>query len=309
MLLFTPKPVRSLVSRVLIACAPKSGSTFVSNVVRRYVDASETELFGYHYPAEQNLTGELLDGLFEDRYVLQLHMRPYPPNLKAIALRNIALVVLWRNIGDMLVSFDDHVLAGGSDNSYCYIFDPEHYRAMETQRRYQFLITYTTLSAYLAFYLSWRKMSARMHHYETMVADPQAFFVELMSGFTTEVDAERIAQLLAVPALETRLNVGIPGRSATAFSEETKALLEHRLREHPEADQLAVLVDDLPWKTPSWKLVRLPGEAAVYFVRGGRRSWIRNESWIQSRPFPEQRVISDIGPEEFASLDEGRPIA
>ncbi len=299
--------------RVMVACSMKSGSTYVAQVLGRYLgtDASNEDL-GLYWPAEQNLSPDMLASLSDRSYVLQMHLRPHPPNLALLERFGVALLLQWRNLGDALISFDDHVRQFSEFQPVCYIHDRGAYLALGDQERYAFLIR-NALPWYLAFYLSWRRLHARFGSYERMVADPAAYFREALTELGVPVDETRLAGALALRAESDRFNVGRVGRSAERFAPETKRLLERTVLEYVPADELDVLLWELPWEVPALAprsehdgaVVGVEGDARRYFVSRGVRRWIASPAWIASRWKLRDEPQRIIAPAELAALADG----
>ena len=96
---------------VLVACSIKSGSTYVSGILARYLGAQLADpILEYYGYREQNLHEWNLTPSVGPRFVLHLHIKPYSPHLQLIEQRRMKVVFLWRNLGDTILSLDDHIL-------------------------------------------------------------------------------------------------------------------------------------------------------------------------------------------------------
>lgn len=300
-------------ARIMLACSMKSGSTYVAQVLARYlgVTGGNADLDLY-WPAEQNLSPEILAPLAERSFVLQMHLRPHPPNLALCREYGMALLLQWRNLGDVLTSFDDHVRAFSEFQPVCYIHDREAYLALEEQARYAFLIR-NALPWYLGFYLAWRRLHARLGCYERMVADPAAFFRETLAELNVPLDEVKLADALALRGGSDRFNVGRVGRSAERFSDATKRLLERTVLEYVPAGELDVLLWELPWEVPALAprsehdgaVVGVAGDDRRYFVSRGVRRWIASPAWIASRWKLRDQPQRIIAPAALDALTDG----
>ena len=230
--------------RILVAAAPKSGSNFTRSVLKKYFGTEDPP------PGEQagewNLDALLLERLRGRSFVTSMHMKPHEHNLVAAKRENIVPVVTWRNLGDTLVSFDDHIRNRDETNIITHIDRPK-YLAMPDQARYQFLIRHV-MPWFLSFYVGWKNGGALFAHYEPMARDPFAAFSELIERLGATVDAERLRGILARPmtAGETNKNVGTNDRSLDKLSPETRAMLEELLLTYFEP--LDELLAELPWR-------------------------------------------------------------
>lgn len=258
-------------TRLLVACTMKSGSTYVARVLSLYFGVPKAEPLDYWGRREQNLDAALVADRLPDSYVLQMHIKPYPPHVDLFREQGMRLFWLRRNLGDSLVSLDDHIANEAHENPVVYVHDRRAYLAMPEQDRYAYLIRHA-VPWYVGFHLMWRRgiegMPVVPGRYEDMVADPAGFFRLLLEGAGYVPDADRLRDILAAAIPQTRLNKGINGRSA-AFSEANRRRLEAALREHPES--LSDLIEELPWRQDgrrrlasrlaSWRLPLLRGAA------------------------------------------------
>lgn len=298
--------------RIVLACAPKSGSTFIARILERYFDIP----FGnasleIDWSAEQNLTPDVERQIAHRSFVLQLHLLPREINLNALTRLDGRTVFSWRNLGDVIVSYDDHLRNDDYHFPTFYVHDRQHYLAMPAQDRYAFLIRYA-LPWYFAFYLGWRARGVVFRPYDAMIADPHAYFSAMIADITkSPVESDRLTAVLDDPGDGTRLNVGVGGRSNELFSAETKRLLEFVVRSHPEHDRLEVLLHELPWTPPDLtnrseydgRLLRAAGSDPIYFINRGRRHYVATPGWVLSR-WPG-RAIEDVEPAVLDGFDEG----
>jgi len=235
-------------TRILVACAMKSGSTFIAKVLALYLGAERVEPVPYWGRLEQNLHEHLLASCLDRDIVLQMHVRPHVPNLEIIRKLGIEVVYVWRNLGDVLVSFDDHLRKEDYRNPVCYVHDQRQYLAMPLQRRYRYLIEHA-IPWYVSFYLSWRKGREGLPfvetHYEDLVSDPYGYFSRLLVGLGRPVDEDRLRSILASKIPDTRFNKGVNHRSIELISGENKRRLEELLESHCE--DLSALRRELPW--------------------------------------------------------------
>ncbi len=229
----------------------KSGSTFIAKVLSLYFGAERAEPVPYWGRLEQNLHEHLLPQYLDRGFVLQMHIKPHVPNVELIRRLGIALVWVWRNLGDVIVSFDDHIVQEDNRNPVCYIHDRERYMAMPRQHRYRYLIDHA-IPWYIGFYLSWRKIRQELPfvetHYEDLASDPFRYFSNVIRALGHKVDEERLRAILASKPPATRLNRGINNRSIELLSPENKERLDSMLLQH--FDDLAPIWHELPWRGP-----------------------------------------------------------
>jgi hypothetical protein len=239
-------------TRVLVACMPKSGSTYVARVLALYLELEIPDPLSYWGRREQNLHASDIERLLDIPCVLQLHIKPYDPHIELIRTHNVKVVVLERNLGDVVVSLDDHHLSESVLNPACYVHDRGEYAAVPQQDRYRYLIRHA-LPWYIAFHLSWSAASQTLPlvacRYEDMQHDRFTFFARILDQLGFPVDGERLTAILARSLPGTRFNKGLTGRSLTLLSPRNQALLEEILIDHPQ--DLSALLDQLPWRKES----------------------------------------------------------
>lgn len=227
----------------------KSGSTYVAKVLSLYFGVDRVYPQDYWGNREQNLIPAQIEAFLDRPFVTQMHVRPHVSNIDAIRRYGLSVVYIWRNLGDVIVSFDDHIRLDDHRNPVCYVDDRDRYLALPQQHRYRYLIQ-NGIPWYIAFYLSWRRalptMGAIKASYEEMVSQPRAFFARIIEGLGRELERERLSSILQLKHTDTRLNRGVVGRSVELLSDENKGLLEDLLLGHPE--DLSELWLELPWR-------------------------------------------------------------
>lgn len=238
--------------RVIVASPMKCGSTFVAETLRHYARArlGNGEVHGYYWAAEQNITSMLVVQLRERTFALNMHLLPHAPNLRALLEQQIDVVCLWRNLGDVVISFDDHVRRESHANPVFFIADRERYLALPDQQRYRYVID-NMVPWNIGFYLAWRREGATFHDYSRLASDPLGFFAGVLEQLGVENDEARIAGLLERRREHFRFNVGLQGRSATLLGEENRRAIERLITTHPQRDELEPLLWQLPWDVPA----------------------------------------------------------
>jgi hypothetical protein len=300
--------------RVLLSSPMKCGSTYAALILARYL-RSEVPDVDYEWTAEHMLTPALRAQLRDRPYVLTLHIRPHLSNLYAIRDDAMQGALQWRNVADTIVSFDDHTRRYGAHNPLFYV-DQERLTRLPAQERYRHLAD-RIVPWNLGFYLSWRRLpDIYFHPYEEMVRDPFGFFRLMLWQLGAALDDERLREALLDLPEGSRFNVGVIGRSAQLFDDETKRRIERHIVEHPEFEELEVLLWELPWQTRELArlspldgtTVRLPHDEPCWFVsRGIRRRVTRR--WLASRSTQALRVPSVVAPADLTGLPEGEPLS
>ena len=284
--------------RILVACSMKSGSTYVAKVLSLYFGIPIANPFDFWGEREQNLYPWHFDDVLSGPFVLQLHIKPHPPHLRLFEQYGMQVVYQWRNLGDAIVSFDDHVINEDWRNPVCYVDNTADYAAQPKDVRHKYLIRHA-LPWYISFHLMWARIGNPSWlircRYEEMCTDPTKYFAHTIEFFGFEINRERLRAILSKSLEQTRFNVGLTGRSNSELSEDNKTLLEQMLIEHPQ--DLSELLHELPWwpsergRSPAArlydnKIIRIhgthPEDEKVYLVKDGKRRWITSPQWIET---------------------------
>jgi hypothetical protein len=299
--------------RILLTSPMKSGSTYTAQVVARYLDVEPMAL-EYDWLAEQNLTHELLEQLRGRDFVLGLHMRPHGGNLAALHVERMHAVVTWRNLADVIVSFDDHAVRYGAHNPVFYV-DHDAFMRMPAAQRHRYLIE-RIVPWNLGFYLSWRRLPHRaLFSYEHMVWEPVEYFAAILRQCGVPFDAARLDAAMDGDAAAARFNRGVVGRGAELFDRDTQRMLERLVVDHPEFEQIEVLLWELPWEPREigrisdfdGTTVRGSNAELAYFVSRGIRHEV-STPWMASRATAALRVPQQVADGALAALPEGRPL-
>lgn len=290
----------------------KAASTYVARVLARYLGTEVPEV-EYDWLAEQNLTEGLRRQLAGRPFVISLHMRPHASNLSSLTADDIRVSLLWRNLGDVIASFDDHVPRYGAHNPMFFV-DHDGFIGLPRQERYRHAID-GLIPWNLGFYLHWSCLPGLVFNpYEYMVQQREPFFQQVLSQLGIAVDLDWLAHVLASPVEGARLNVGRSGRSDALLDATSKRRIERYVIEHPQFDALEVLLWELPWKPVELspvspydgRLVR--GDSGrQYFVSRGVRHEVSTR-WRASRGVAALRSGLPIAAEALDAIPEGPSI-
>jgi len=282
-----PPAVAAGPRRIVVASPMKAASTYTAEVLARYLGTS-VPVVRYDWLAEQNYTDELARQVGDGPFVLALHLRPHASNLERLTRDGIRVVLLWRNLGDVIVSFDEHVPRYGVHNPMFYV-DHDAFVGMHAQERYRHAID-ALVPWNVGFYLHWRGLPGLvLNPYELLVRDPRAYFAQVIVPLGVALDHAWLAHVLAEPVAVPRWNVGAVGRSGALFADETKRRLESHLLAHPQRDETDVLLRELPWDVAAFDprapydgmLVAVEPESPFFVSRGVRHPVARR--WVASR--------------------------
>jgi hypothetical protein len=201
--------------RLLLACFPRSGSTFLASILAHLPGFQKVSLVPGYGRREQELALELLLAAHQStgNYVAQHHVRYSDQTAHLLAAFGLQPIVLVRNIFDVVVSVRDHLKTGATVIAQGFVPPDLPFKPDEEIDRF---IADLLVPWYLNFFASWAGCPDCIQvTYEALIADPAATVALLQNRIgLTATDAD-IANAIAVargnPA-STRLNVGIAGR-------------------------------------------------------------------------------------------------
>jgi len=222
---------------IFIACVPKSGSTFLKNVllsVTGYRDA-----FMVYTPGqfEQDLYLPMLDSVTSDDTVTQQHCRASDANVQLMQAFGIRPVVLVRNIFDCVASLLDFYNGGAFSNS----FFRQDYASLDEETRINLLID-NLVPWYFQFVASWSlvekqsRLDLRWLSYEDLIADKPKAINDVLGFYGLAVPRrglERRIREIESKKRRTRFNKGVAGRGASRLSYEQKDRIKNYARYFP----------------------------------------------------------------------------
>ncbi len=221
-------------TNILLACFPKSGSTFISEVVGAISGFRKVPLHRTYRHVEQDI-----DHLWAMRFLIsntisQQHVKYNENTERAMQLYGLRPVVLVRNIFDIVISVRDHLKNESFASPTAWI-DARHVElggeALES------FITEMIVPWYISFYVSWKNCdSAIFINYEKLLDDPLKLFLEVFDALDLKTSEDELNRALkAVASKNTRLNVGVRGRGK-ALSEASISRIISMRRQYPHVD-------------------------------------------------------------------------
>lgn len=217
--------------RLLVACMPKSGSTFLSTLLSQFPGMRREHLVPGYKRREQEIclnalgnaiyntkhlrylksNGTLDMDKFPRGFVAQMHLRFTEPTLEILREYDLKVVVLVRNLADALVSMRDHIKRASNYAAMGYV--TEEMRQWEDARLEEFIVDMIA-PWYIHFYVSWTKAECfPIFRYEDLAADP----ARVLRSVAAEVGLPRSQSVLdeivaSVQKMNTRQNKGVAGR-------------------------------------------------------------------------------------------------
>ena len=216
---------------LLIACMPKSGSTFLKEALCKLTEWPDTRLSYAYLQNEQELYLPYLLRVATLNTVTQQHCRATGPNIHMMQAFGIRPVVLVRRLEDIVLSMSDFYDRGAIINT----FFGEVWPSLDQSQKYDLVIDHV-MPWYVEFYASWERvhrlgrLDCLFVTYEEMVANKPALInrVSEFLGLGKSIEECKAAvHSIDGQATKTRFNKGVTGRGAAALRDDQKA----RLRE------------------------------------------------------------------------------
>ena len=198
---------------ILLACMPKSGSTYLSAILSNLPDFERIALVPGYSRREQELDTALLLLNNRTNYVAQHHVRY--SEVTGMWLRDFGIspVVLIRNIFDIVISLKDHIRNESHVASMAYI-RPE--MADWDDARLEDFIVHMMIPWYFNFYVSWMDCPDKeVVTYEELTSNPAVVLTRISDRFGFGFNGSQIeSAVLCSPQNTglTRLNKGVSGR-------------------------------------------------------------------------------------------------
>jgi tetratricopeptide (TPR) repeat protein len=201
------------VRRVLVACMPKSGSTWLADVLAKLPGMQRAHLVPDYGRREQELDLEQLINHQGLSYVSQLHLRPSKLTKELLSGFRVKVVFLYRDIWDVMASLRDHMHTHSMDWSMARI-EPA-FRDWEEGRQYEFLAR-AMMPWFIDFYVSWSHEPEKLAvSYEALMTDPQATVARIAAWSGIAASAAEIGRALGDAGRAATFNKGGSGRGAT----------------------------------------------------------------------------------------------
>jgi hypothetical protein len=214
---------------LLIACFPKSGSTYLSKLIQSITGLNEAYIAELGPQNEQDITRRKLKRLW-CRSVVQQHVKGTRTNVELLNAFGIRPIVHTRSLYDVVISLYDHFERDNNSLPCGHICDD--YWRMSFQERLNYLIG-VHLPWYFNFFLSWRDAAHRIEilplTYEDLFADRLGRLTDVLSFYHINVSYEQIeAAVVRTATARTRLNVGVNGRGMEMLSRRHQQLIQHQ---------------------------------------------------------------------------------
>ncbi len=219
---------------LLVACMPKSGSTWLRTTLSMLPDFTFAPLVNGWDRREQEFSEVQLILFHRVNYISQLHIRYSEPTAKLMKRFSIRPIFLSRDIFDIVPSIRDHLRRESTRGSAAYILPdtPE----WPNERIEEFLVE-MALPWYFNLYLCWTECDDKlMVNYADMKEDMGAVVRTICDHHGVEVtDADIQKAVDGANQRDTRKNKAKTGRGKS-LSDETRAKILHMASYYPDMD-------------------------------------------------------------------------
>jgi len=220
---------------IFISALPKSGSTFLVNVLAR-ATGYQTFFLGYHQLNEQDLYLPNLIDAWSMNVVSHQHTRPSAPNLELLGRFAISPAILTRNVYDATVSLTDHLERESADTPVLNV--PKDFMDRDRTARLDMVID-LALPWYIRFVADWSQAEhdCLWLRYEDLIEDGADVVRRVLAFHSLTVDEAAIDQALIQARGEgSRLNKGVAGRGERELSAAQKTRIRNLTRHYPGVD-------------------------------------------------------------------------
>ncbi len=225
---------------ILIACMPKSGSTFLTTVLKDLTGFTNYPLVYTYSQNEQDIYLPRLIDAYTKNTVTQQHVRATVPNKYLMQLFDIKPVILTRNLFDIVVSYYDHIHNESLEVPAFYIND--HFFKLSQSEKIDLIIN-MAMPWYFSFYSSWYDVSQKNEidvlwvSYEELISDRIKTVNKVMNFYNIPTSNQEILNILEASAKkQTRKNVGVFGRGEYMLSEVQKERIRSYKNHYPWVD-------------------------------------------------------------------------
>jgi hypothetical protein len=231
---------------ILLACMPKSGSTFVARLLDKATGFPVRRVMSSGENPDIDLNAvRMLSGLGT---VTQTHFICTGKFVDAANSYDIRTLILERNLLDVVISYVEYMSSEDMKKSYRdrgfvsaaqNLVVDDSFDKLPQERQYDLMID-LALPWYLRFHVAWRRYEQTMHR-RPLWLDYDEFFSDIpgQSARIFEycgIDAPAVA---APPATATKFNVGRGGRGRELLSKDHIAKIEKLIGYYPQyADEL-----------------------------------------------------------------------
>jgi len=214
-------------THILLACMPKSGSTFLSDAIGRLPGLRKTSLVSHYGRTEQEINFGVALRKSKYNFIAQQHVRFNAKTADAIETFQLTPVVLVRDIFDCVISVRDHWRRESFRTPTAYVLEDHLEMNDEELDR---MIVQMVVPWYFNFFVSWTQCKdALWLRYEDVIRDPAEAIAHILERAGHAVDRDVILESLhQSDPVKERKNVGRPGRGACLPEAQKRIVREYR---------------------------------------------------------------------------------
>lgn len=235
-------------THILVACMPKSGSTFLKESLCALTGWMDTPLTYAFMQNEQEVYLPNVLRVAPSNTVTQQHCRATGPNIQIFQAFGFRPIVLVRRLEDIVLSMADFYDSGATTNT----FFGDAWPGMDQAAKYDLVIDHV-MPWYASFYASWDRavrlgqLDCLFVAYEDMIVDKPATIMKIAAFLELGKSAEECAatvQAVEADASKIRFNKGVAGRGAAALSDAQKSRLRKLVSTYGDLDLTRVRLVD-----------------------------------------------------------------
>lgn len=220
-------PIMPRRPHILIACSPKSASTFLATAIAGLKGFRRYRLIPEYGAREQELCDIRLSRYNRRTYIAQHHLRYSDWTRKLIDQYRLTPIVIVRDLADTAISLRDHFRRDPQGKGPTARLLPHHKDLRDDVL--DEAIVRLAIPWYINFYVGWRLAgNAPIYEYSQYTTDPAHVIGEIMEHAGCAMPQQAIEDALRHVNKEkvAQFNVGIAGRGSQLGDEAKQALLK-----------------------------------------------------------------------------------
>lgn len=208
-------PIMPRRPHILIACMPKSASTFLATAIASLKGFKRYRLIPAYGAREQELCQIRLSRYNRKKYVAQHHLRCSDWTRNLIHQYRLTPVVIVRDLADTAISLRDHFRREptGRGPTACFY---EHHKDLPDDVLEEAIVR-LAIPWYINFYVGWRRAGdVPIYDYARYTSEPATVIGEILAHAGCPIDPNSIESALSSVHKEkvAQFNVGVSGRGS-----------------------------------------------------------------------------------------------